>query len=134
MVAIAMALLLVAGCTLLFVLPVDDCLIHHLALLLVDGPAAFLARSVKDRSTTGHRELIAVLLVSNALASVISIGTLDLVDSVALLVKGPLCLGHIKCLTGFLTLEVWCLIPEGTWLLWLDLVATVITSIGLLMW
>jgi len=116
-----MAFLFVAGRTLLFVLPVDDRLIHHFALLLVDGPASFLAGSVKHRPTSGHRELVAVLLVSNALPSVVSIGTLDLVDGVALLVKGPLRLGHIKCLTSFLALEVGGLIPKGTWFLWLNL-------------
>ena len=83
MVAVAMAFLFVACRTLLFVLPVNDSLVHlywgchvqlgipspahHLALLLVDGPASFFAGSVKDRSTTCHCELIAVLLVSDAL-------------------------------------------------------------------
>ena len=82
MVAVAMAFLFVACRTLLFVLPVNDSLIHlyfqdleegipsiahHLALLLVHGPTSFLAGSVKHCSATSHCELIAMLLVSNAL-------------------------------------------------------------------
>ena len=84
------------------------------------------------------------------LPSVVSIRTLDLVDGIALLVKGPLCLGDIKCLTSFLALEVGRLISKRSWFLWLDLkqkveegqmlivllsylVTTVITTIGLLM-
>ena len=47
---------------------------HHFALLLVDGPAAFLAGSVKDCPTTGHRELVAVLLVPNALGGQLQLG------------------------------------------------------------
>ena len=82
MVAVAMAFLFIACRTLLFVFPVNDSLIHlyfqdleedipsiahHLALLLVHGPTSFLAGSVKHCSATSHCELIAMLLVSNAL-------------------------------------------------------------------
>ena len=90
MVAVAMAFLFVACRTLLFVLPVNDSLVHlywgchvqlgipspahHLALLLVDGPAALFAGSVKNCPTAGHCELVAVLLVPNALGGQLQLG------------------------------------------------------------
>ena len=40
---------------------------HHVALFLVDSAAPLFAGSVKHCPTTGHCELIAVLLISNAL-------------------------------------------------------------------
>ena len=92
MVAVAMAFFFVAGRALLFIFPVDDSLVHllethtlselrgnqekphHLTLLLVDGPAALFAGSVKHRPTAGHCELVAVLLVSNALGGQLQLG------------------------------------------------------------
>ena len=47
---------------------------HHLTLLLVDGPAALFTGSVKHRPTAGHGELVAVLLVSNALGGQLQLG------------------------------------------------------------
>ena len=81
-VAVAVALLLVAGGALLLVLPVHQGLVHlqadgqsvtrgqgghHLALFLVDRPAALLARGVEHRAAAGDGELVTVLLVADTL-------------------------------------------------------------------
>ena len=66
-ITIAVTLLLIAVCTLLLVLVVNHCLVCHVALLLVHGPAPLLTACVVNCPTPGHCELIAMLLISNTL-------------------------------------------------------------------
>ena len=67
MVAVSVALLFVAVRTFLLVLVVDHRLVRHVALLLVDGPAPLLAAGVVHGPAPRHRELVAVLLVADAM-------------------------------------------------------------------
>ena len=66
-ITMAVTLLLVACATLFLILNVNDSLMDHFTLLLRDLFTSLLAACVKDSSTSRHRELIAVLLVSNTL-------------------------------------------------------------------
>ena len=65
----SMTLLLVAGGALLLVLVVHHGLMDNLALLLVNSPTPLLTARVKHSAAAGLRELIAVLLVTNALGN-----------------------------------------------------------------
>ena len=67
MIPIAMTLLFIAGGALLLILPVYNCLVHHVALLLVHRPAPLLTAGVVDSSASGLGKLIAMLLISNTL-------------------------------------------------------------------
>ena len=68
-VSVSVALLLVAVGALLLVLVVHDGLVRHVALLLVHHPAPLLAARVVHSPASCHRELVAVLLVPDALCA-----------------------------------------------------------------
>ena len=68
-VSVAVALLFVAVGALLLVLVVHDGLVRHVALLLVHHPAPLLAARVVHSPASCHRELVAVLLVPDALCA-----------------------------------------------------------------
>ena len=66
-ITITMTLLLVASTTLFLILNVNNRFMDHFALLLRDLLTSLLAARVKYSTTSCHRELVAVLLVSNTL-------------------------------------------------------------------
>ena len=68
-ITIAVTFLLVAVCTLLLVLVVHHGLVRHVALLLVHRPAPLLAARVVHSPAPRHSELVAVLLVPDALCA-----------------------------------------------------------------
>ena len=66
-ITVSVTFLLVTMCTLLLVLVVHHGLVGHVALLLVHGPAPLLGACVEHSTTPGHRELVAMLLIPDAL-------------------------------------------------------------------